>query len=148
MLKPFRHGDMSPRNVIVLREKHGESADSPNGVNIKVTILDFNHAGVLKHPYYAKPRQAKQLEKLQMQWWPRLVSPIIRYHGNMVEFSANGWCSDAHRAADKWLWRHFRLDDRFIPVEWNPDTPRIEPCYQARPDSDHPSIPDMAVVCD
>ncbi|KAF1848882.1 uncharacterized protein K460DRAFT_364833 [Cucurbitaria berberidis CBS 394.84] len=124
------HRDFCPRNIIVLGDEYSNPNIPIKDIKVEVKVFDFNIASVVNHPYYEKRRSAGKGKLLKEKWHPRLVSPILRYFGHMSEFSTEGWCSDSGREADKWLWRHFRKDERFIPVIWDPNTPEKRPVYQ------------------
>lgn len=124
------HRDFCPRNIIIF----GDDYDNPNiplkDIQIAVKVFDFNIASVTNHPRCKNRAFMSIADSLKEKWHPKLVSPIVRYFGQMSDFSSQGWCSDAGREADMWLWKHFRNDQRFIPVIWDPDTPRKRPVYQ------------------
>jgi hypothetical protein len=134
------HQDLSPRNIMI----SGASYDDPNipisDIKLEVKIFDFNVASVLTHPQYV---QYYKGEKPRKKKWPsKLRSPIIRYHGHMMEFSTVGWCSNKDDEPEKWLWNEFSNDNRYIPVIWDPNNTRKRPIYQTPTDAQQISVSD------
>ncbi|KAH7412324.1 hypothetical protein DE146DRAFT_732620 [Phaeosphaeria sp. MPI-PUGE-AT-0046c] len=115
----IHHRDLCPRNVMVEGLEYKESQVEVGDIDLRIKLIDFNIANVTTHPTYCgwnKPREPEYPLKLP--------SPITRYFGLMAEFSTRGWCVDGQNLeAANWLWEHFRDDDRYIPVSWDPNDP-------------------------
>jgi hypothetical protein len=124
------HRDLSPRNIMISGFDYDHSDVPISDAQVEVKIMDFNIAEVITHPMYADSMCLGPLKRCKQEWPSKLYSPIIRYYGHMAEFSTEGWCSNDDRDAEKWLWRHFRNDDRYVPVIWDPDHPRKRPVHQ------------------
>jgi hypothetical protein len=134
----INHQDVCPRNIMIL----GSNYDDPDilipDIEVEVKIFDFNIAEVFTHPRY-KPNPYLRPPELRKRDWPmRLLSPIVRHFGQMMEFSTRGWCSNKDGEPEKWLWQHFHNDDRYAPVVWDPNNLDEDPVYQEAPNS-HPS---------
>ena len=114
----IRHCDFHPRNIIM---------DIPAGLNpaIKVHIVDFGQSEIIK-----LEGGGKWLTKLKEEYPGRICSPLVRFYGGMMKFSAYGWCSFEDMEAEKWLWRHYKTDKRYFPVRWDPEDPFKEPEYK------------------
>ncbi|KAJ4373020.1 hypothetical protein N0V83_003311 [Neocucurbitaria cava] len=125
------HRDFCPRNIIVLGDNY-DAEISVKDIRIKVKVFDFNISTVIDHPRYELHDYAIEAELFRAKWHPRIESPIIGYFGHMNEFCCPGWCSDEDMGPEKWLWKHFHNDPRFIPVIWDPNNPDKDPSYADR----------------
>jgi serine/threonine protein kinase len=116
------HGDFHPRNVIL--GLPGNYATAINGsrtwdnLDVKVHITDFNVSSLVN-----LEKLDKQLGKLRAKWPGRLRSPLVLHYGLMMSFAIAGWCSaecssdgKEEDESDKWLWRHYKNDQRYLPV--------------------------------
>ena len=50
------------------------------------------------------------------------ATPSVPYH-DMIEFTAKGWVSNKDGEAEKWLWKHFHRNKRYIPLERDDNDP-------------------------
>jgi hypothetical protein len=126
------HRDLSPRNIMVSGLQFDDHNTIMNESQIEVKVFDFNIATVLTHPQYCPSWSWQKPRK--RQWPSKLRSPIMLYYGGqMTEFSAKGWCSSKDMDPERWLWREFRDDDRYVPVIWDPENPTKAPVYQEPP---------------
>jgi serine/threonine protein kinase len=117
------HGDLSPRNIIVL-------GLGPDSSDIRVKIIDFDIALVLNHPnvsYRAYHESRKQ--KWSQQWSDKLTSPIVRFFRNLAAFSCEGWCPNEDGGSDQWLWQNYAEDDRYATVQWDQNEKFARPTY-------------------
>jgi len=124
------HGDFCPRNIMILGSGYDDRTVDPKSVSVEVKLLDFNCAAVIDHPCYEDPTISRNRRNLREKWFPRAPSPIVRFFRSMVEFSSEGWCSNEDRDAELWLWRHYRNDERYIPVDWDPQHPYRRPKHK------------------
>ena len=117
------HGDLSPRNIIVL----GLGSDSSD---VSVKLVDFDIALVLDHPnvsYRAYHKSRKQ--KWSQKWPDKLTSPIERFFRKMEAFACEGWCPNEDRGAEQWPWQNYAEDDRYAPIQWNQNEKSARPTY-------------------
>ncbi|KAF2119362.1 hypothetical protein BDV96DRAFT_567433 [Lophiotrema nucula] len=92
--------DFSPRNIIVI----GKDFDSED---LQVKLVDFSMATV------------DRLTGFDEEPPKLLLNPITRYWGVMMDFAVDGWVGDDENEPERWLWKHFHKDTRFVPVERN-----------------------------
>lgn len=116
------HGDCCPRNIMVL-------GDINHTAEIRVKLIDFDISTVFDHPNYENPEYVKSQKDFTLKWDPKLTSPIMRYYGQMVNFSFPGWCPGGLCGAERWLWQNYSQDDRYIPVQWEPEQGLVRPKY-------------------
>ncbi|KAH8723466.1 hypothetical protein GQ44DRAFT_561182, partial [Phaeosphaeriaceae sp. PMI808] len=121
------HGDLAPRNVMVLGSNYNDEDLPLRDIKVEVKLVDFNAAAIIYHQNY-KRRLAFEAFGSE-EWMKKLCSPIIRYSGRMMEFSGEGWCSNEDTLPERWLWKHFHTDPRFLSVVWDPLDPYIRPHY-------------------
>jgi hypothetical protein len=133
------HRDVCPRNVMILGAGYDDPDVPISDIQIEVKIIDFNIAQVATHPRYRDRLRYMGPSKFREKNWPsKLPSPIVTHHGQMMEFSARGWCSNERDGAEKWLWWQFHNDDRYAPVVWDPDNPgKDTPVYEEPPSAQH-----------
>ncbi|CAO2650093.1 Nn.00g013850.m01.CDS01 [Neocucurbitaria sp. VM-36] len=124
----IQHNDFCPRNTVILSDDYDTNIPVKD-IQIQVKVFDFNVATAIDHPRYHCPDYSEKARLFKCKWRPRLPSPILRHFGRMNEFAAVGWCSDTRRGPDKWMWKHFRNDERFVPVIWDPNAPDERPRY-------------------
>ncbi|KAF1358458.1 hypothetical protein EJ07DRAFT_179655 [Lizonia empirigonia] len=106
----------------ILKQVLDAECSSYDAPDLRVKIVDFNIAAVI-----GNEDGLDWLDKLEQLWPGRLCSPLVRHFGSMMDFSAYGWCSSEDTEAQKWLWRHYKDDSRYFPVEWNPKDPHRRP---------------------
>ncbi|KAI1672100.1 hypothetical protein L13192_02959 [Pyrenophora tritici-repentis] len=126
------HGDIHPRNIIVVGMQSDVEHGAPQEAIVK--LIDFNVAQVRLHPKCCDVDIQRLVEKDMQAWYPRLPSPFLRFHNRTYEFAQRGWCPmDDFELMDRksalWLWTHFKDDERYIPVAWDPNHPRESPSY-------------------
>jgi hypothetical protein len=122
------HRDLSPRNIMISGGEYKDPDIPVSDIHIDVKVFDFNIAILLSHP---KADSRWGLTKPRKKKWPsKIRSPIMRYYGQMMEFSPRGWCSNDEDEAEKWLWNEFHNDDRYVPVTWDPKHPERHPVHQ------------------
>jgi hypothetical protein len=122
--------DIVSRNIYILDSDYDGSDVPLNERHAEAKIFDFNIAQVMTHPHAAHSKYEPPLALRRNSWPSKLLYPIERYYGLMMEFSTNDWCSNDVGAPEKWLWQHFHDDHRFAPVIWDPDLPNEYPEYQ------------------
>jgi hypothetical protein len=134
----IKHGDVAARNIMVIGTDYKSPDALAYDVHLEVKLYDFNIATVITHPRYAYHKYLDILEARKKKWPSKLSSPIITHYGQMLDFSTTGWCPDGPDwEAEQWLWQHFRADDRFIPVTWDPAKPDDRPAYKEPSDIQH-----------
>ncbi|KAF3007605.1 hypothetical protein E8E13_007880 [Curvularia kusanoi] len=116
------HGDVCPRNIMVL-------GSSPESSDVHIKFIDFDVSLVLHHPNLEYPGVLEMQQNFSRLWSPKLSSPIVRFFGDMMEFSCRGWCPGGRRGAEQWLWQNYAHDDRYAPVQWDPNEKRKDPVY-------------------
>lgn len=121
------HRDICPHNIIIVGSDYKNPDIAMHDLQVGVKILDFNVAAVIFHPHYEDRRYLDPWDPREEGWPSRLRSPITYRFGHMVEFSAEGWCSNENLEPEKWLWQQFRNDDRYVPVSWDPNDPWKRP---------------------
>jgi len=131
------HQDICPRNIIVVGSDYDDPDIPIHGMKVSVKIIDFNIAGVITYPPYSRRTYLGSSISRRDGWPNKLPSPIYFRYGHMIDFSAEGWCSNDDDEPEKWLWEHFRNDDCYIPVVWSPQHPFIPPEYQKPPSKQH-----------
>jgi hypothetical protein len=125
--------DLHPRNVILSLPGNSISALNVScaweSLDIKVHIIDFN-VSRLVDPVY------KRYSKLRKKWPGRPLSHLVRHYHSMIKFSGVGWCSaecSNHEEEDedgKWLWRHYKDDQRYFSIMRNTKSRRgFDPVY-------------------
>jgi hypothetical protein len=117
----LNHTDFVPRNIIL----QGSDYETPN---IQVKVIDFDWCDLLFHPKYFDPSFAQDWMESKAKWAPLLPNPVKRWT-NLRNFAQLGWCSQNRSEWRSWLWDVFGHDDRYRPVRWDPDRPRIPPRY-------------------
>lgn len=113
------HCDTYPRNIILSLPGTSIALNVPcawDNLDIKVHIIDFN-VSVLLDPELVDEAYGK----LRKKWPGRLPSPLVRYYRRLWEFSCEGWCphgyhKDEEDEQKKWLWKHYKDDQRYFPV--------------------------------
>lgn len=123
------HDDYVPRNIIIINI-NGEDTSKA----IKVKAIDFNVSSVVHHHRCESRKYCQKTDELIRKWHPKLISPIVRYFEQMNEFSVRGWCSSKDGAPERWLWKQFHNDERYIPIIWHPSNLDIDPRYADDPD--------------
>lgn len=133
------HRDVCPRNILIQGSNYDDDDVPICDIEVDIKVIDFNIALVAYHPRTAD-RLPMDISSQRQESWPfKLPSPIVTRYGRMGEFSAEGWCSNEDREAEKWLWQQFHNDDRFRPVMWDPTDPEVRPKYVENSHSDHGS---------
>jgi len=127
-----RHGDINPRNAIVVELRGGVDLDAQEEAIVKV--IDFNSAVVRLHPNYHHVKVQHRIEKEIQAWQPKLPSPLIRFHHSLGPFVWEGWCPNDDpefddQGSSQWLWKQFKDDERYIPVIYDPADPHTRPEY-------------------
>ncbi|KAF2846194.1 hypothetical protein T440DRAFT_472045 [Plenodomus tracheiphilus IPT5] len=125
-----QHDDYHPRNIIITNLHNLCASGSADGPDVKV--IDFNVATVFRHPQSIR-RNLRLVDQLYKTWHHKLLSPIRRWHGHLMDFSVAGWCSNEDGDAEQWLWEQFHDDEKFIPVIWDPTTPNDIPRHMQTP---------------
>ena len=109
------HWNFRPQNIMI----NIPSGDDPD---IKVHIVDFAQSKIVE-------LKGDRLSKLRNKYLGRICSPCVRFYRDMTMFSAYGWCSSKDMGAEKWLWRHYKTDERYFVVNWDPEHPSKAPEY-------------------
>ncbi|KAI8931013.1 hypothetical protein NX059_012024 [Plenodomus lindquistii] len=120
----LNHGDYCPRNIVIT------SFDSPEDVGVKV--IDFNCSTVMRHPNSIEREEIALTDELENTWRPKLLSPICRWYGQLMDFMGT-WISGEDGEAELWLWEQFHDDEQFIPVIWDPTNPEDYPRHMNAP---------------
>ncbi|KAE8844424.1 hypothetical protein PTNB85_02689 [Pyrenophora teres f. teres] len=126
------HGDMHPRNIIVVGFRSDLVHDAPKEVIVKV--IDFNVAEVYLHPKCANADIKRSIMERMQAWSLKLPSPFMRFYHSLNGFVWEGWCPNDDPESDNqgsslWLWNQFKCDERYIPVVWDPTHPWKRPKY-------------------
>ncbi|KAH3940316.1 hypothetical protein HBH53_217780 [Parastagonospora nodorum] len=118
------HYDYCPRNIMLLNLDESPLTLTEDYINnhVQVKVIDFNISIVNAHPSHKYRRWYKSDAKAGRK--PQ--SPIVRYHGQMIEFYY--WVPKS-TSAEEWLWEQFHGDERFRPVTWDPKNPLKSPKY-------------------
>lgn len=94
------HRDVCPRNIMIESSNFNNPLVSISDIRINVKLIDFNVSVVKSHTMFLGEGTVRE-EK----WPSKLLSPIARYFGDMMEFSTNGWCFNKSMEAEIWLWQ-------------------------------------------
>jgi hypothetical protein len=111
------HNDTFPRNIMLLGSNY-EDGVATKDVDVEVKVIDFNIAEVHKHPRSSRWESCDD-PVAESNKYPKLSSPIVRFHGRMMDFSCKGWYSNEKWDAEKWLFKHFHKDTRYTPIVFN-----------------------------
>ena len=139
----INHRDFAPRNIMILGTGYDDPYIAVKDIKVDVKLIDFNFARILHHPHYVKRRYMASPE--EDEWFPKLQSPIVRFYGRMMDFSTAGWCSNEDEEAERWLWKHFHNDPRYIPVIWDPIKSSDRPRHQERRSAENSSDSGISV---
>jgi hypothetical protein len=108
-----QHCDIAPRNIVLVGD--WKKAD------FKVKFIDFSHSVVKRYheadEFYdlRKMREKKTLGKMR--------NPAVRHWNQAMEVVDYGWFDD-EKPAEQWLLDTVKDDDKYVPLEWDPEYDR------------------------
>lgn len=119
------NSDYCPRNIMITGLPAQSVGDALDSLDVKA--IDFNVAIVRRHPGSHNYDMKREIDKEREAWFPKLLSPMVRWYGSIQKFSTYGWCPDGEGEPELWLREQYRDDERYIPVIWDPSKFNVWP---------------------